>query len=626
MTANYWIDDAHRRARKSARVRSAITPVQAAPALSSTFVQRAQQAPQALSPVDLLAAQRSLGNQAVLGLLANGLQNAVNSTTSQLSSPPPSGAQVQRSYPVSVAQGDAEAKADQVAQQVTARHGGGQAAHAPTATMTATMPSPVIGAAGGEVGGDLAQTIQRAQGGGQPLPEPVRHATEAVIGDDLAGVRVHNNPQAHAMNAQMGAAASTLGSDIFLGKSQSAHNLPLMAHELAHVSQQQQASAPATIQRKIAFKVADIPKGIRNQAKGGLFKQGDQLLQQLIHALRTYEATNKISQEAKHLTQVRALCQQWLDQNEGTDNLGKKNFVELIYQQAVPELLRVRHAHTQLQQQQETAYMGDMGTAANKSTAMNSEFWFSQGAQLSYPTATSIGQGKTDNTKAGMTNKTLQEYQQSRLSPAQLASIQTYTYEDYKYINPSLQGNEGWLKGASKDFNEFDIKKKQIEKIKKTDPTKKDAKIMPREIDFDDAFETSKDSIVKQGMSHAKFAKRGLKKLPNWKGTLYRGEGLNDTRMHAFEKMYRAGTPHTLAHFWSMSKDRTVSEGFLTTAQGTPVLFVANVDKGKDVENLSLHESEKEVIVLPGAQFAISGIQDSNLGGQPIKIITLDQL
>jgi hypothetical protein len=286
----------------------------------------------------------------------------------------------------------------------------------------------------------------------------------------------------------------------------------------------------------------------------------------------------------------------------------------------------VRHDHAQLQQQQETAYMGQMGSAANKSAAMSSELWFSQGAQYSHNTATSIGQGKTDNTKAGMTDTALKEYKQSRLSPAQLASIQTYTYGDYKYINPSMQGNEGWLKGASKDFNELDIKKKQIEKIKKDDPTKKDDKITPKQVDFDDAFENSKDLIIKQGIAHAKFAKRGLKKLPDWKGTLYRGEGLNDVRLQAFEKMYKTGKAHTLGHFWSMSKDRATSEGFLTTAQGTPVLFVADVDKGKDVENLSLHESEKEVIVLPGAKFTITDIQDSNFGGKPIKIITLDQL
>jgi hypothetical protein len=537
--------------------------------LSNASIQRARQQPGMLNSNELLRAQSTMGNRAVLRLLA------------------------------------------------------GELRHKSAAEITAPA-APTIGPEGGEAPHDLARTIQRSQAGGKALPEAIRRRTEQATGDDYSSVRVHDGAHAHAINEQLGASASTVGRDIFLGKAQSAHDLPLMAHELAHVSQQRGSGAPQ-LQRKINFKYSDVPKGIRNRVKKSLFKEGDPQLAQLLNELRIYEAATKVSQEVKHLKNLRTLAEQWLQQNVNSNDIGKQNLVNIIYQQVVPELARARHDHTKLQQQQESDYMGDIAQSIN-SKDLDSEFWFSQGAKPSYQTSMSISTGKTDNNKPGMTDETLKVYKQHHLTPAQLAGIQTYTFEDYKYINPSMAGNEGWLKGASKSFDDTKLKKKHFESGKKQDPTKANEKFKPSQVDSDEAFDANKDSIVKQGKAHAKFAKRGLKKLPDWSGTLYRGEGLDDGRLRSMQKLHNSGRPHTLNHFWSMSKDRAISEHFLKTATGTPVLFIAGVQKGKDVEQISFNDKEKEVIMLPGSQFTITGIQDSTLEGKPIKVITLTEI
>jgi Domain of unknown function (DUF4157) len=83
----------------------------------------------------------------------------------------------------------------------------------------------------------LASTL-RFPSGGSPLPPSVRAAIEPGLGVDLGGVRVHDGAQAHDATALLQARAATYGSHLFLGRGESAHDLPLMAHEATHVVQQ----------------------------------------------------------------------------------------------------------------------------------------------------------------------------------------------------------------------------------------------------------------------------------------------------------------------------------------------------------------------------------------------------
>jgi hypothetical protein len=86
----------------------------------------------------------------------------------------------------------------------------------------------------------------RAPGAGAPLAGAVRAPLERSLGIDLGAVRVHGDAAARAAVAATGARALAFGPRIFLGPRESGADLGVMAHEVAHVVQQQ---GGATMQR-----------------------------------------------------------------------------------------------------------------------------------------------------------------------------------------------------------------------------------------------------------------------------------------------------------------------------------------------------------------------------------------
>jgi hypothetical protein len=77
--------------------------------------------------------------------------------------------------------------------------------------------------------------------GGQPLAPAVRMALEESYQVDMRGVRVHSHSGAQEAAAGLSARAFAYGNNIVLGPGESATDLGLMAHEGAHVVQQQAA-------------------------------------------------------------------------------------------------------------------------------------------------------------------------------------------------------------------------------------------------------------------------------------------------------------------------------------------------------------------------------------------------
>ena len=119
---------------------------------------------------------------------------------------------------------------------------------------------------GGDVEPDVAQTILKAQGSGQPLPEGVRASMEDAFGADFSSVKVHTGAEADALNESVSARAFTTGQDVFFRKGDynpgSASGQEIIAHELTHVVQQNgdqvqqsqqsaQASYPLTTEASI---------------------------------------------------------------------------------------------------------------------------------------------------------------------------------------------------------------------------------------------------------------------------------------------------------------------------------------------------------------------------------------
>lgn len=194
------------------------------------------------------ALQRTIGNRAVLALLAAG----------------------QPKLRVGAADDRYEREADAVAGEVLSRlggglHSGGGAAEGsggghrhdhdhgqhldeeetPVGRMVSRLQRKAkdpIGAEGGDLDSETETTITAARTGGQSLPGGTRRSMEGAFGANFSGVRVHRGEQAAALNDAVGARAFTVGSDIFLGRSTpdlaSPGGQSLIAHELTHTIQQ----------------------------------------------------------------------------------------------------------------------------------------------------------------------------------------------------------------------------------------------------------------------------------------------------------------------------------------------------------------------------------------------------
>ncbi len=84
----------------------------------------------------------------------------------------------------------------------------------------------------------IASRAKNRAGGGRAVDAGIRGDVESHVGYDLSSARVHDDSHAQSAAAQMGARAFTYGSDVFLGRGESAGDKRLMAHELTHVVQQ----------------------------------------------------------------------------------------------------------------------------------------------------------------------------------------------------------------------------------------------------------------------------------------------------------------------------------------------------------------------------------------------------
>ncbi|MCA1612878.1 MAG: DUF4157 domain-containing protein [Acidobacteria bacterium] len=131
-------------------------------------------------------------------------------------------------------------------------------AAAPPARAATPAPPAVRlqeGAAKKGAGPEEGKKMVQAAGPGEPLPLPVREALEKSLGGDLSGVRVHRGPRSAAAVDALSARAVTYGANVFLGPRERPTDLALMAHEVAHVVQQQ--GAQKRIQKLDAGRTAD---------------------------------------------------------------------------------------------------------------------------------------------------------------------------------------------------------------------------------------------------------------------------------------------------------------------------------------------------------------------------------
>nr|MDQ3822723.1 DUF4157 domain-containing protein [Actinomycetota bacterium] len=103
------------------------------------------------------------------------------------------------------------------------------------------------------------RSVVAAPGGGRALDAGLRARIEPHVGADLSHVRVRRDPDAAAAARDLGARAFTSGSTIFLAAESSPADVGLIAHEAAHVAQQQSvAAARTTLMRAVTDYLPDV--------------------------------------------------------------------------------------------------------------------------------------------------------------------------------------------------------------------------------------------------------------------------------------------------------------------------------------------------------------------------------
>lgn len=88
----------------------------------------------------------------------------------------------------------------------------------------------------------VASSIQSTRGNGSSLDSQTQSFMSSRMGSDFSNVKIHNDSQSAQLNQNLSAKAFTIGNDIYFNRGQyqpqSAQGKQLLAHELAHVLQQ----------------------------------------------------------------------------------------------------------------------------------------------------------------------------------------------------------------------------------------------------------------------------------------------------------------------------------------------------------------------------------------------------
>lgn len=263
------------------------------------LLQRAYAAPDSLTPTDVLQLQRTIGNQATIGLLSKSTQlqtklklgpagdqyeqeadRVAEQVVRQIDSSPPVQRSSEEDKPVQAKFSPYGNITLQRAPEIRPKIGFKRTSETkigqtkPLATSIShvhrvhepqpkkgfvlqreggeseelTQRKPLHGPEGGEVEQSVEQQIQRLTGGGQPLHENLQRTMGQAMAVDFSGVRVHTDSVADNLNQSLQAKAFTKGQDIFFRHGEyspgSRGGQKLIAHELTHVVQQKAAQSP----------------------------------------------------------------------------------------------------------------------------------------------------------------------------------------------------------------------------------------------------------------------------------------------------------------------------------------------------------------------------------------------
>jgi hypothetical protein len=201
------------------------------------------------------------------------------------------------------------------------------------------------------------------------------------------------------------------------------------------------------------------------------------------------------------------------------------------------------------------------------------------------------------------------------LSPAELAAIQVFTAQDYRYINPATANEPAWMRKNfwalvdDPDKKEGDWLRLQQELGEQALTLGQRQALRRKEL----------DALQQEGTLHSGVALHGLLKIPPWKGTGFRGEKIDakrwDSRFVRDGNGFRPVDPtFTWKTITSVSKSKSKAEQFIAGRGEYDVTWEFELINGRDIERLSWNREEREVALLPGAQFAYDSITVDEVG------------
>lgn len=440
----------------------------------------------------------------------------------------------------------------------------------------------------------------RSASGGRPLPDHLRAATEQRTGADLSRVRVHTGRRADELSRSLDAAAFTVGTDIFVSNDSyrpgTAEGDHLLAHEVGHAVQQH-GGANRSIRRLPRFgRKKDPSKAAANQPdvsgmKGpdGTAAMSKKELETAIKALE--KSLVKLTKKRSHSEAdwsaafvlrdaARGLMDKLPDQDDKSSKVLGRVYTDetrrigrvIDEAQLIYDQYRVRRTQQQADKIYEQAgrdtVAGKVGGFKHLKARLPFQDVGGQSDKASAFHEAPLEIAKRLESQAALLG----------LTKGEIASIATFTGQDYLYINPATANSDAWMQKSNAA-----------------------------------AMTTDRASLFEEGSLHTAMALRGLARLPVWTGTTYRGQSMEKEQFEQNFEQHHDGTLTvkqkrlTRSTLASTSKNESKARAFMVGGgEGSRmVLFEHAIINGRDVEQLSVNRIEEEVLTLPGAQFEI---------------------
>ena len=249
------------------------------------------------------------------------------------------------------------------------------------------------------------------------------------------------------------------------------------------------------------------------------------------------------------------------------------------------------------------------------------------------------GEAKKHGASTGTGQEALALVRAYDLTEAEIMAIKVYSVGDYRTINPTLAANEAWLKKSLPYIRGAPDRYKggwlEPPGPKPPDP-KQHATWQADKDKFDVVGALWAAGLAPDDLSnvraearrHAQHAETGLEKLPKSTDKTYRGEQLTDAE---FKAMYPSkGHIRTEKYFLSTSKNETKADMYASGAPKGKVGVMLECQltgkKGRDIELISVHRVEEEVLLLPDARLQITYVGAPPPGKTYDKLVQLTEV